>query len=55
MSWSNSDTSDHGIGFHTQVVMSPEDDGADPTLSRLYHFGPAVVSVSVVPVGLTNS
>jgi putative radical SAM enzyme (TIGR03279 family) len=49
--------SGHGISFHTQVVMSPEvNDGPvlTQTLSDLYHFGPAVLSVSVVPVGLTE-
>lgn len=48
---------DHGIEFHTQVVMSPEvNDGAvlQQTLDDLWNFGPAVLSVSVVPVGLTE-
>jgi len=48
---------DHGIEFHTQVVMSPGvNDGPilDQTLADLYQFGPAILSVSVVPVGLTE-
>jgi putative radical SAM enzyme (TIGR03279 family) len=48
---------DHGIQFHTQVVMSPGvNDGAvlDETLRDLYEFGPAVLGCSVVPVGLTE-
>lgn len=47
----------HGIVFHTQVVMSPGvNDGAvlEQTLADLYGFGPAVLNVSVVPVGLTT-
>lgn len=49
--------SGHGISFHTQVVMSPGvNDGPvlRQTLSDLYNFGGAVLSVSVVPVGLTE-
>ncbi len=48
---------DHGIEFHTQIVMSPGvNDGAalQQTLDELWEFGPAVLSVSVVPVGLTE-
>jgi putative radical SAM enzyme (TIGR03279 family) len=48
---------DHGIRFHTQVVMSPGvNDGAvlEDTLRELYEFGPAVIGCSVVPVGLTE-
>jgi putative radical SAM enzyme (TIGR03279 family) len=48
---------DHGIEFHTQIVMSPGvNDGAalKQTLDELYAFGPSVLSVSVVPVGLTE-
>jgi putative radical SAM enzyme (TIGR03279 family) len=47
----------HGIQFHTQVVMSPGvNDGAilEKTLDDLYHFGPSILNVSVVPVGLTE-
>lgn len=47
----------HGIVFHTQVVMSPGvNDGVvlERTLEDLYGFGPAVLNVSVVPVGLTT-
>ncbi len=49
--------SGHGISFYTQVVMSPGvNDGPvlTQTLSDLYQFGAAVLSVSVVPVGLTE-
>ena len=48
---------DHGIEFHTQVVMSPGvNDGAvlRQTLDELYAFGPAILGCSVVPVGLTE-
>ncbi len=47
----------HGIRFHTQVVLSPGvNDGAelDRTFSDLYGLEAAVLSVSVVPVGLTE-
>jgi putative radical SAM enzyme (TIGR03279 family) len=47
----------HGIQFHTQIVMSPAvNDGPvlERSLEDLYRFGPAVLSVSVVPVGLTE-
>jgi putative radical SAM enzyme (TIGR03279 family) len=48
---------EHGIEFHTQIVMSPGvNDGAvlRQTLADLYDFGPAVLGCSVVPVGLTE-
>jgi putative radical SAM enzyme (TIGR03279 family) len=48
---------EHGIEFHTQVVLSPGvNDGAvlRQTLDDLYQFGPAIVGCSVVPVGLTE-
>jgi putative radical SAM enzyme (TIGR03279 family) len=48
---------DHGIEFHTQIVMAPEvNDGVvlRQTLDDLWNFGPSVLSVSVVPVGLTE-
>jgi putative radical SAM enzyme (TIGR03279 family) len=48
---------DHGLEFHTQVVMSPGvNDGAvlEQTLDELWAFGGPVLSVSVVPVGLTE-
>ena len=48
---------DHGIEFHTQIVMSPGvNDGAvlRQTLTELYDFGPAIMGCSVVPVGLTE-
>jgi putative radical SAM enzyme (TIGR03279 family) len=47
----------HGLQFHTQIVMSPGvNDGAvmEQTLGDLYGFGDPVLSVSVVPVGLTE-
>ncbi len=47
----------HDIQFHTQVVMSPGvNDGEilQRTLSDLWDFGEAILSVSVVPVGLTE-
>ncbi|HYK81914.1 MAG TPA: DUF512 domain-containing protein [Gemmatimonadales bacterium] len=46
-----------GITFHTQVVLLPGvNDGAElvRTLGDLYRVGPAVLSVSVVPVALTE-
>ena len=46
-----------GIQFHTQIVMSPPvNDGPilDQSLRDLFEFGPEVLSVSVVPVGLTE-
>ncbi len=48
---------DHGIEFHTQIVMSPGvNDGPvlEQTLRDLYDFGPHVLGCSVVPVGLTE-
>jgi putative radical SAM enzyme (TIGR03279 family) len=48
---------EHGIQFHTQVVLSPGvNDGPvlRRTLNDLWQFGPAVLSCSVVPVGLTE-
>jgi len=48
---------EHGIQFHTQIVMSPGvNDGAvlEQTLRELYEFGPAIIGCSVVPVGLTE-
>ena len=47
----------HGLEFHTQVVFSPGvNDGEvlDKTLEDLWNFGPSILSVSVVPVGLTE-
>ena len=46
-----------GIEVHTQVVLCPEwNDGAhlDRTLDELWALGPGVLSLSVVPVGLTR-
>ena len=48
---------DRGIAFHTQVVLVPGvNDGVqlERTLADLYDVGPAVLSVSVVPVALTE-
>jgi len=48
---------DQGIRFHAQVVLIPGvNDGAqlERTLRDLYGLGPIVVSVSVVPVALTE-
>jgi putative radical SAM enzyme (TIGR03279 family) len=48
---------EHGIEFHTQIVMSPGvNDGPvlRETLDELYRFGPAILGCSVVPVGLTE-
>jgi NifB/MoaA-like Fe-S oxidoreductase len=46
-----------GIEVHTQVVLCPEwNDGEhlDRTLEDLWALGPNVLSISVVPVGLTR-
>ena len=46
-----------GIRFHTQIVLQPGiNDGAvlAASLADLYALGDAVLSVSIVPVGLTN-
>jgi putative radical SAM enzyme (TIGR03279 family) len=51
------DLADHGIEFHTQIVLSPGvNDGSIlvDTLAELYAFGPAILGCSVVPVGLTE-
>lgn len=48
---------EHGLEVHTQVVLCPEwNDGAhlDRTIDDLWAIGPAVRSLSVVPVGLTK-
>ena len=48
---------EHGIEFHTQVVMSPGVNDGEvlrQTLDELYDFGPAILGCSVVPVGLTE-
>ena len=48
---------EHGIRFHTQVVMSPGvNDGKvlEQTLGDLYAMGDTVGGCSVVPVGLTE-
>lgn len=46
-----------GLAVHTQVVLCPEwNDGAelDRTIRELYALGDGVLSLSVVPVGLTR-
>jgi putative radical SAM enzyme (TIGR03279 family) len=46
-----------GLEVHTQVVLCPEwNDGAhlDRTIEDLWDLGPAIRSLSVVPVGLTR-
>jgi putative radical SAM enzyme (TIGR03279 family) len=48
---------EHGIEFHTQIVMSPGVNDGDilrHTLRDLYDFGSAILGCSVVPVGLTE-
>jgi putative radical SAM enzyme (TIGR03279 family) len=47
----------HGIDLHTQIVVCPglNDDGVlERTLADLRSIGEAVVSIAVVPVGLTR-
>jgi putative radical SAM enzyme (TIGR03279 family) len=46
-----------GIEVHTQVVLCPGwNDGRelDRTIADLWHLGPGILSLSVVPVGLTR-
>ncbi|MGQ0813000.1 MAG: DUF512 domain-containing protein [Gemmatimonadota bacterium] len=46
-----------GLEVHTQIVLCPEwNDGShlDRTIADLYALGPGVLSLSVVPVGLTK-
>jgi putative radical SAM enzyme (TIGR03279 family) len=48
---------DGGLEVHTQVVLCPEwNDGAhlERTIDDLWSLGPGVLSLSVVPVGLTR-
>ena len=48
---------DHGLEVHTQVVMCPGwNDGPhlQRTMEDLYHLGPGIRTLSVVPVGLTR-
>jgi putative radical SAM enzyme (TIGR03279 family) len=48
---------EHDMEVHTQVVLCPEwNDGAhlDRTIDDLWAIGPAIRSLSVVPVGLTR-
>ncbi|MGH7533125.1 MAG: DUF512 domain-containing protein [Gemmatimonadales bacterium] len=46
-----------GLQFHTQIVVQPGVNDGDvlaSSLSDLWEFGPDILSVSVVPVGLTE-
>lgn len=46
-----------GIQFHTQIVVQPgvnDGDALAASLTDLWEFGPDILSVSVVPVGLTE-
>jgi putative radical SAM enzyme (TIGR03279 family) len=48
---------DAGIEVHTQIVLCPEwNDGAelDRTMEDLWRLGPGILTLSVVPVGLTR-
>ena len=48
---------ENGLSVHTQVVLCPEwNDGAhlDRTMDDLYGLGEGVLSLSIVPVGLTK-
>ncbi len=48
---------DEGIKFHTQVVLCPGyNDGSelDQTIEDLYKMGPGILSLALVPVGLTK-
>lgn len=48
---------DAGIDIHAQIVLCPGiNDGAslDNTLRDLSHLGPGILSIAIVPVGLTN-
>jgi len=48
---------DHGLEVHTQVVLCPGlNDGVhlDRTIADLWALGPGILSLSVVPVGLTR-
>ena len=47
----------HGIRFHTQIVLQPglnDGEALERSLSDLYRLGEPVLSVSAVPVGLTE-
>jgi putative radical SAM enzyme (TIGR03279 family) len=51
------DFAQHGIEFHTQIVMSPGVNDGEvlrQTMNDLYEFGPAIMGCSIVPVGLTE-
>lgn len=51
------DFAGHGIRFHTQIVLQPglnDGEELEQSLSDLYRLGEPVLSVSVVPVGLTE-
>lgn len=47
----------NGIGFHTQIVVCPGfNDGKilDKTINDLFNLGNYLMSIAIVPVGLTN-
>lgn len=51
------DLAEAGLQFHTQIVVQPGVNDGDvlaASLQDLWEFGPAILSVSVVPVGLTE-
>ena len=51
------DYAQHGITFHTQIVLQPgvnDEAVLEQSLTDLYGLGTCVLSVSVVPVGLTE-
>lgn len=51
------DFADHGIEMHTQIVMAPGMNDAEvlsKTLDDLWEFGEKILTVSVVPIGLTE-
>jgi putative radical SAM enzyme (TIGR03279 family) len=48
---------DHGLEVHTQVVLCPDlNDGVhlERTMADLWALGPGILSLSIVPVGLTR-
>jgi putative radical SAM enzyme (TIGR03279 family) len=48
---------DHGIAMHTQIVLCPginDGDALEKTVTDLYRFREHILSLAVVPVGLTD-
>ncbi|MDR3012829.1 MAG: DUF512 domain-containing protein [Chitinispirillales bacterium] len=48
---------DSGVAFHTQIVLCPGiNDGAilEHTINNLFEYGKSLLSIAVVPVGLTK-